>query len=245
MKPPTSRGEGRLSSDGPAGDSGITGSGPGDIPAALIGKVPSRAMRRLAGHLTSDGEWHGEAGADYNRRALARGRRPWIEGGVVLVILAALVGLRLLHGRASVGGLVVAKVLDGDTVVLSDGRTVRYLLVDTPEEGEPFAEEARRANEELVKGRTVRLEFDREPLDRYGRLLAYVYVNGDTFVNAELARRGLANLYVVGENIRRREEILAAQREAIRAGRGRWSSLRNESGTVVGVPGRHVFHKPG
>ena len=75
---------------------------------------------------------------------------------------------------------VVKYVIDGDTVVLSDGRHVRYLRIDTPERGEPGFDEARRANERLVLGKEVTLSFHKERFDTYGRTLAEVFVDGQS-----------------------------------------------------------------
>ncbi|HZA89236.1 MAG TPA: thermonuclease family protein, partial [Solirubrobacterales bacterium] len=102
----------------------------------------------------------------------------------------------------------VMRVVDGDTIEVSvDGQVqdVRYIGVDTPESvtpGEPVECFGRRAgafNERLVGGREVTLRFDRELRDRYGRLLAYVYV-GSRLVNAELVRRGYARTLTIAPN---------------------------------------------
>ena len=127
---------------------------------------------------------------------------------------------------------VVARVIDGDTVELADGRRVRYLGIDTPElrkrvgqswvyAPEPFAEAAAAANRTLVEGRTVRLEYDARPYDRYNRLLAYIYV-GETFVNAELLARGLARVLIIPPNVRHAEECEALQRQARQQRAGMW-----------------------
>ena len=80
----------------------------------------------------------------------------------------------------------VEQVVDGDTIKVHLGgrlETVRYIGVDTPETVhparglEPYGKEASRFNASLVEGKMVRLEFDVERRDRYGRLLAYVYVD--------------------------------------------------------------------
>ena len=93
----------------------------------------------------------------------------------------------------------MASVIDGDTIALENGETVRYLGVDTPETVNPtkpvqcYGPEASEANRQLVGGKRVRLERcpDR---DQYGRLLRYVYVDG-VFVEAELVRGGYAYVY--------------------------------------------------
>jgi micrococcal nuclease len=102
----------------------------------------------------------------------------------------------------------VADVVDGDTIeVLVNGHEedVRYIGIDTPESVAPdqpvecFGHEASRFNERLVGGENVRLEFDAERNDVYGRWLAYVYV-GDLFVNAELVREGYATTLTIPPN---------------------------------------------
>lgn len=118
----------------------------------------------------------------------------------------------------------VTRVIDGDTVEIEGGEHVRYIGMDTPEMSprEPWAEEATAANRELVEGEMVTLTLDVERRDRYGRLLAYVHVD-DTFVNAELVRRGLAQIMTVPPNVRHAERFLKLQRRAREQGRGMWA----------------------
>ena len=104
---------------------------------------------------------------------------------------------------------------------------MRLIGIDTPESVKPgspvecFARESSAYLERLVEGRRVRLERDVEERDRYGRLLAYVH-RGETFVNAELVRRGYAQVATFPPNVRHVETFLRLQREARRAGRGLW-----------------------
>jgi len=99
----------------------------------------------------------------------------------------------------------VLEVIDGDTIKLSNGRLLRYIGLDTPEtrikkdgqfiySPQPFGEEAKEYNRKLVQGKTVRIEFDVQNKDKYGRLLGYCFV-GDTFVNEKLIESGYAVLY--------------------------------------------------
>ena len=110
---------------------------------------------------------------------------------------------------------------------LDSGREerVRYIGVDTPElaSHDCFAERAAAFNARLVEDREVRLEPDAEERDRYGRLLAYVYA-GDTFVNAELVRRGYAQPLTVPPNVRHADELRDLAADARRAGTGLWAS---------------------
>lgn len=115
----------------------------------------------------------------------------------------------------------VRHVLDGDSVMLVDGREVRYLGINTPEAGEPLSEESRAFNRRLVEGKPVRLVRGSRRPDRYGRLLAYVYV-GATFVNAELVRAGLAHLLLF-RRIAEERTLRAAENQARAARRGLWA----------------------
>ncbi len=128
----------------------------------------------------------------------------------------------------------VSRVVDGDTVVAQiGGRTerVRYIGVDTPESVKPntpvqcYAKAASAENKRLVEGRTVRLEFDRELRDRYGRLLAYVVPSGGgASVNETLLRGGYARTIVFPPNTRNRSRFAAVERTAQARGAGLWSA---------------------
>ncbi|MBI3795690.1 MAG: lamin tail domain-containing protein [Deltaproteobacteria bacterium] len=121
----------------------------------------------------------------------------------------------------------VAAVIDGDTVLLTDGTRVRYLGVNTPEHGQPFYEDAKRYNEQLVLHKEVRLERNKPERDAFGRVLAYVYA-GDVLVNARLIAEGLGHLFVLGA-LDRYEEWLRLQTDAQKQHKGIWR--------LGGVPG--------
>jgi len=128
----------------------------------------------------------------------------------------------------------VLEVIDGDTVKLSSGRLLRYIGLDTPEirvkkEGQfvyspqPFAQEAKEYNRKLVEGKRVRIEFDVEKKDHYGRLLGYCFV-ADTFVNAELIEQGYAVIYTRPPNVKYADLFLKLQKQARQEKRGLWGS---------------------
>ena len=91
----------------------------------------------------------------------------------------------------------VAKVVDGDTIKLENGKTVRYIGIDTPETKDPrkevqcFGEEASAYNQDLVEGKVVALEADVADKDRYDRLLRYVWLE-DEMINKKLVAEGYA-----------------------------------------------------
>jgi len=127
----------------------------------------------------------------------------------------------------------VVRVVDGDTIRVglpSGEEPVRYIGIDTPESVKPgapvgcFAKRASAYNERLVSGERVRLVYDIERRDRYGRLLAYVYRARDgLFVNAELVRRGYATAVTFPPNVAHEREFRRLARRARMSGRGLWS----------------------
>lgn len=158
-----------------------------------------------------------------------------IRVGLVLIGLAALLAQELSGP--------VTRVIDGDTIeveLAGEPERVRYIGIDTPEMNDgrasvrELAEEARRANARLVEGRRVRLELDVEERDRYGRLLAYIWV-GDTLVNEALVRSGHAAPYTFPPNVRYVERFVAAARAA-RAETGHASETRADPGAADAAP---------
>lgn len=139
----------------------------------------------------------------------------------------------------------VVRVIDGDTIVVAlDGQNerVRYIGIDTPEMNDERpairrrAVAARGANARLVAGRRVRLELDAERRDRFGRLLAYVWV-GDTMVNEALVRAGHAAPYTVPPNVRYADRFVDAARAARR-------EAADDSPTAGGAPDRPTGELP-
>lgn len=146
----------------------------------------------------------------------------------------------------------MVKVLDGDTVAIEGGQRVRLLGIDAPElekEGRPaefLAHQARAELAKLVQGQRVRLEYGQLRYDHYGRLLAYLFLPDGTMVNAALVHRGLARVYVIPPNLRYREVLLAAQREALEARRGIWQqALKQDEPYYLGNKSSFRFHRPG
>lgn len=121
----------------------------------------------------------------------------------------------------------VVRVIDGDTIeVAMEGVTyrVRYIGMDTPEYDEPFFLEASEANRQLVEGKTVVLIKDVSEVDRYGRLLRYVYLQDGNFVNAELVRLGYAQAATYPPDVAQAALFVELEREARNAGIGLWTA---------------------
>ena len=142
-------------------------------------------------------------------------------------------------------------VCDGDTICLKDGRMVRYLGIDAPEIGhnggksEYMALASKAFNQQLTGKAKVRLEFDRERNDRYGRLLAYVYLENGEMANAVMLRKGLAFVMLKRPNLMHFPLLLENQREAMRKRIGIWKGnpAKPEKG-YLGNSQSHRFHRP-
>jgi micrococcal nuclease len=115
----------------------------------------------------------------------------------------------------------VSRVIDGDTIVLMDGRHIRYIGMDTPEKGDCYAQEATDYNRLLVGGEIVKLVRDKENKDQYGRLLRYVYV-GDIFVNKRLVETGYAETFEIWPNTKYADEFKGAEDRAKEGRIGIW-----------------------
>ena len=127
----------------------------------------------------------------------------------------------------------VIRTIDGDTIDVrfDDGRTerVRILGADTPETVDPrkpvqcYGHEASAYPHMRLLGRRVRLQTDVEQRDKYGRLLAYVYVNGTRF-DDELLRLGYARLLIIPPNGIYARAMLRAELSAQAGHRGLWGA---------------------
>ena len=123
----------------------------------------------------------------------------------------------------------VKRVLDGDTIVLGDGRHVRLVQLDAPEtdENECYARAAKTVLSRLLPpGTHVRIETDAllDEVDRFDRTLAYVWKDG-TNINLELVRAGAAAPWFFhGDQGRYASDFLVTAREARQRHRGLWSA---------------------
>lgn len=125
----------------------------------------------------------------------------------------------------------VKRVVDGDTIELTDNRKVRYIGVDTPELHHPtkgvqcFGKEAMEKNKELVEGKIIKMKKDVSETDRYKRLLRYVWI-GDTFVNEHLAREGYAFQATFPPDVAYVELFRKAAEEARLKNKGLWRECK-------------------
>lgn len=123
----------------------------------------------------------------------------------------------------------VVRALDGDSLLLADGRQVRLTGINTPELGrdgapdQPLAQAARRRAAALVDGRTVRLVYDEERADRHGRVLAYVVMESGDELQERLLAEGLAWYVAIPPNLARLSRYRALEERARVQALGVWS----------------------
>ncbi|MCX7710647.1 MAG: thermonuclease family protein [Clostridia bacterium] len=143
----------------------------------------------------------------------------------------------------------VTKVTDGDTLeVKYKGKTqkVRLLCVDTPEsvktnvQVQPYGKEASEYTKQKVLGKKVKLVFDKGLRDRYGRLLAYVIINDQYFLNADLVRAGYARVEIVSPNSSQSEYFKNLQQQAVKDQKGIWGLPEGQQPFVKGKNGNYV-----
>ena len=142
-----------------------------------------------------------------------------------LALLSVLILFLALPARELVK---VDSVIDGDTFRLENGEKVRLIGVDTPETVHPskpvqyYGKEASEFTKRMLEGKKVRLEMDVQERDKYGRLLAYVYLEDGTFFNAELVKQGYAQAATYPPNVKYVELFIRLQKEARENNRGLW-----------------------
>jgi micrococcal nuclease len=141
---------------------------------------------------------------------------------------------------------VVEKVYDGDTFLCS-GEKIRLIGIDTPESSlNPHIEKqrslgdtktilelgrrAKKFTQSLIPvGTKVEIELDVQPKDKYGRVLAYVWLPDGRMLNEVIVREGYAMLLTIPPNVRYEERLRKAYRYAVENGKGLWGELENQS----------------
>lgn len=139
-------------------------------------------------------------------------------------------------------------VNDGDTIVLADGRNVRYIGINAPEidhgskKAEPYGYKAKNYNKKMVLSTMIRLEIDKERYDQYGRLLAYIFLKDGKFANKAMIEQGYAYLLPRRPNIRYNKVLLQSQRNAMSAKQGIWRNWKENESGYLGSRRSKRFH---
>ena len=139
-------------------------------------------------------------------------------------------------------------VNDGDTIVLTNGWRVRYIAINAPEidhenqKAQPYGYKARSFNKKLVLSQKIGLEFDEERRDRYGRLLAYIFLEDGSFLNSRLLENGLAYYLHRRPNVKYDKRLMKTQQEAMKFRKGLWHNWKEEQGRYIGNQNSRRFH---
>ncbi len=140
----------------------------------------------------------------------------------------------------------VTRVVDGDTLKLSNGEKVRLIGIDTPElhYSNKLIRDARRSHrdiktiqelgrraaaftEGLCYNKNVWLEFDVEKKDKYGRWLGYVYLEDGTFINAKILEEGYGQVMTIPPNVKYADYFVKLVKEARSNNKGLWAATDN------------------
>ncbi|MDT7858456.1 MAG: thermonuclease family protein [Candidatus Aenigmarchaeota archaeon] len=122
---------------------------------------------------------------------------------------------------ASKENFLVSRVIDGDTLELSNGEKVRLIGINAPEIGDFLGEEAKNFLASLVEGKMVDLEADYIERDEYGRRLVFLFLDGRN-INVEMVRNGLAHTFGLGKVSKYVNELKEAESYAIKEQIGIW-----------------------
>lgn len=162
-----------------------------------------------------------------------------LKKSVLLIFVVFILNSLVVSRGFSFDTCRVEKVIDGDTFICS-GQKIRLIGIDTPESRiNPHMEKQKSLGDKktilhygnlakeflkslIPSGTTVKLEYDVQRYDRYGRILAYVWLPDGRMLNEVLLKEGYAMLYTVPPNVKYEEKLRKAYREAVEKGKGLW-----------------------
>ena len=118
----------------------------------------------------------------------------------------------------------VTKIIDGDTIKLENGQTIRLICVNTPEKGELGFEEATNYLKSTILNKKIKLKKDISEKDKYDRLLRYIYLN-NTLINELIARKGYGTASPFEPDTKFCAKILKSEQKAKKEKIGIWKKL--------------------
>lgn len=158
-----------------------------------------------------------------------------------IIVLTLLLFFVISCAQPDYQDILVAKVIDGDTLKLFTGESLRLIGIDSPEQrfNDKLKRDASRSGEEissiiskgkrayeftrsLAESKFIRIEFDEEKYDDYGRLLGYAFLTDGTFINLEIVKKGFARPLAIKPNVRYRDSFYNAYLEAKQMRKGNW-----------------------
>ncbi len=136
---------------------------------------------------------------------------------------------------------VVERVIDGDTIEIEGGESVRLLGINAPERGELYYSEAKEFLEKLILNKTVMLEFVGARQDKYYRTLAYVHYKGEN-VNLKLVENGFANYYFYSGKDKYSEELLESWEDCLKRNVNLCESSESKCALCISIEGKSVVN---
>lgn len=143
--------------------------------------------------------------------------------GVLAVFVATTLALLSIKVNSSQYTL-VTRVVDGDNFETQDGRRIRLINVDTPEEADCFRDQSTQISTDLLLNQLVKIETDTNQMDRFGRTLAYVYLKDGTFVNEKLLENGVGEFQIDTVNLKYQDILTSAAAAGHDQVKGLWST---------------------
>ena len=178
---------------------------------------------------------------------MKKGKKIISLGIALLALIFGLINQNLNDGKYR-----VVRVVDGDTLIIEmedKEERVRLIGVDTPESVHPDASKnvetgkiASDFTKSRLEGEYIELEFDVQERDRYGRILAYVWHDGEMY-NKVLLREGYAQVATFPPNVKYVEDFTQLEKEAREAKRGLWAELPDEPVDEVKTEGKYKASK--
>lgn len=153
---------------------------------------------------------------------------------ILLCVMFVLTNIHFLQAKEHFKWYVVERVVDGDTLDLAELGRVRLIGVDTPESVHPrkpveyFALEASKFLNQLAFKKKVRVELDQQTEDRYGRLLAYLYLEDGRSINEEIIKQGYGHAYTKFP-FKKMEDFRRLEREARIEKIGLWADSKTDA----------------
>ncbi len=142
---------------------------------------------------------------------------------VILFISSCIFYYQLTDEITITPNIIVARVIDGDTLELTNGQKLRLIGINTPEKSMPFNQEATEFVKQLIENKSIKIES--HGIDKYGRTLAYIFLDGKN-INKEILEEGLGTLYYY-EKDEHYEELKQAEEFARLNQRGLWEKSPN------------------
>jgi micrococcal nuclease len=157
-------------------------------------------------------------------------------------LISLVLGLSFLGLSQTPSYRLCIRVIDGDTIILDGNETIRLIGVDTPETKDPrklvqyYGQEAYEFTKSQVEGKNVRLEYDQQKIDKYGRTLAYVFLEDGTMLNSLIIVRGYGFAYTEFP-FKHLDHFRSLEKMAKEWGAGLWAKQAEEQKAIANKAG--------